>query len=196
LESETKVEEYENRFPTMKEIVNSGKLRPPPNESNSSVHVRTGHSPARTEATLRLPDVLKSADEFWNHRKEPPTLPQSVNNEMSSSFVVQTVLNTIMDPLSKILEFRIEDVLDIQPCISLLDTIPDLCLLGRNKIIASTVEVKKAPKSLRCGKISKDWNGVFGPNTAVAGEVFEQLYLLNINNLGSGGVGLLTTAKE
>ena len=202
-ESQTEKEELKKenetllkRFPTMDEIVNTGKLCPPPNESNSSAHTKTGHRPASTEATLVLPDVLGCADKFWSHRKEPPTFPKSLNSEGSSNLVVYAVLNMIMDPLSNILGFPIHDVLDIQACISLLDAIPDLGLLGPNKIIASAVEIKKEPKLLRSGKKSKEWGDIFGSDTEVAGEVFEQLYLVNSNNLGSGGVGLLTTAEN
>ena len=136
-ELKKKYEENEallKRFPTMDEIVNTGKLCPPPNESNSSAHTKTGHRPTSTEATLVLPDVLGCADKFWSHRKEPPIFPKSLNSEGSSSLVVYAVLNMIMDPLSNILGFPIHDVLDIQACISLLDAIPDLGLLGPNKI--------------------------------------------------------------
>ena len=198
-ESQKKYEENEallKRFPRMDEIVNTRKLCPPPNESNSSAHTKTGHRPASTEATLVLPEVLGCADKFWSHRKEPPTFPKSLNSEGSSSLVVYAVLNMIMDPLSNILGFPIHDVLDIQACISLLDAIPDLGLLGPNKIIASAVEIKKEPKLLRSGTKSTEWGDIFGSDTEVAGEVFEQLYLVNSNNLGSGGVGLLTTAEN
>lgn len=202
-ESQTEKEELKKenetllkRFPTMDEIVNTRKLCPPPNESNSSAHTKTGHRPASTEATLVLPDVLGCADKFWSHRKEPPTFPKSLNSEGSSSLVVYAVLNMIMDPLSNILGFPIHDVLDIQACISLLDAIPDLGLLGPNNIIASAVEIKKEPKLLRSGTKSTEWGDIFGSDTEVAGEVFEQLYLVNSNNLGSGGVGLLTTAEN
>ena len=190
-ELRTENKEYQKKLPTIKDTADMGMLSPPPNESDSSAHTKTGHRPAEVKQTLVLPDELGGADKFWSYRQEPPKFANSINSEVSSSFVVQTVLTFIMGPLSEHLGFQIMDVLDIHACISLLDTIPDLSLLGPNKIIGSSVEIKKDPRTS-----DTQVNQIYGTETQVQGEVYEQLYLVGCNNLGSGSVGLVSTAEH
>lgn len=138
----------------MAKIVKSGKLRPPPNESNSLAHTKTGHPPARTEQTLDLPDELRGANKFWSKHMGPLNLPDYSISEGTSSSVVHTHLNMIMKSLSEHLGFQIKDVF------LLLDTIPDMGFLGQNKIIASKVEIRKDLMAKET-----EWRNIFGSET-------------------------------
>jgi hypothetical protein len=52
----------------------------------------------------------------------------------------------------------------------MMDTAPDIGLkIVANKLLAGTIEGKKHPKN------EKEYERLFGSNTEVAGEVFEQL---------------------
>jgi hypothetical protein len=149
------------------------------NETASSAHTATGHLPAAV-TEMDIPEFTLP-DAFLDFR---PSLrvKSSFDSEPSVSASVEALVSQVIHALG--FKFVLEAELEIP----MMDTIPDVILkLVLNKVLAGTIEVKKHPKTK--GEREK----IFGSNTEVAGEVFEQLFLARANLLGVNSVGLLTT---
>ena len=74
--------------------------------------------------------------------------------------------------------------------VPVIDTAPDLTIIAKaNKTMAGFIEGKKPPRT------NTEENNMFGTDTQVAGEVFEQLFMMKMQNQ-SFAVGLIATKQS
>eukprot|EP00978_Attheya_sp_CCMP212_P037013 scaffold171781_cov44-Attheya_sp.AAC.1 len=169
--------DLENQFPSFRALMKRKLCIQ--NETASSAHTDTGHLPANVN-TMDIPDFTLP-NTFLDFR---PRLREKVSFDSKAS--VSASVEALVGEVIQALGF--EGVLEAELEIPMMDTIPDVILkLVSNKVLAGTIEVKTHPKT------KGEHRKIFGSNTEVSGEVFEQLFLTRANLLGENSVGLLTT---
>ena len=170
-------EEFTTHHPSFREL--KKRKMTIPNETASTAHTDTGHHPAKYDR-MEIPDYTLP-ETLLNFRPMFRGMT-SHDSEPSVSASVNALVREIIYGL------KFEHIVDSQLEVPMMDTVPDVILkVIRNKLLAGTVEVKKDPKS------ASEREKIFGSDTEVAGEVFEQLFLAQANLLGEKSVGLLTT---
>lgn len=166
------------QFKSIKELASSRiKVR---NETASSSHTGTGHVKASYER-MKIPHV-DLPDSFWNHRTEF-AFPDYIDGEPDVNALLKYLMNTVIKALG--LKDYIHSMLDVP----IMDTAADVSLTAKNnKMLCGSVEGKKHPRN------DNECEKIFGSNTEVAGEAFEQLYLVKIQNM-TLAVGLISNLE-
>jgi hypothetical protein len=174
-----KNKQLEAQFPTLREIASKPiHIR---NETDSSAHTKTGHRKA-THTIMNMPPV-NLPDSFWNYRPQYK-FPTSINGEADVNSNLSILIREIANGLG--LEEYFHSMLDVP----VMDTAPDVALITvDNKRMFGVVEGKKAPRTER------EKTKIFGSDTEVAGEAFEQLFLLHLAN-ETFAVGLVATLQS
>ena len=167
---------YKLEFPSLADVARKRiAIR---SETMSSAHTNTGHSPAEYSG-MEIPKVILG-EEFW----QTPTkceFPDHIDSEAEVNGLLVLLLKDIVNALG--LKPHLKAIVDVP----IMDTAPDVAITTfQNKILIGTVEGKKPAR----GKNEHD--AIYGSGTAVAGEVFEQLYLSCMQN-DTFAVGLLST---
>jgi Family of unknown function (DUF5898) len=174
-----RAEQLEAQFPTLGEIAQQKiEIR---NDTASSAHVNAGHKPAHHQKMKNDVPKVELPDTFWNYRTGFSFPIYGINGEPDVSLHVCILLQEIIKALG--LRNDIAAMLDVP----IMDTAPDVTLTTScNKVIMATTEVKKPPRT------PTEKLKIFGSNTAVAGQAFEELYLCTIQNKAFS-VGLIST---
>lgn len=131
---------------------------------------------------MKVPEI-EIDDSFWDERMF------NFEGVIDSEAIVNSHLYQIIRRIIKALGLNshLQVILDVP---TIMDKTPDVSIRTKvNKIIIGTVEGKKPPKGPNG---DEEREKIFGSDTAVAGEVFEQLCVCKIQ-LGADTVGLVST---
>ena len=169
---------FKAQFKSIKELASSQiNVR---NETASSSHTKTGHQKA-IHKIMGIPKV-DLPDSFWNHRTEFK-FPDHIDSEMDVNWMLKRLLDTVAKALG------LQEYIHSMLYVPIMDAAPDVSLVAKNnKMLCGGVEGKKHPRT------DDERQKIFGSNTEVAGEAFEQLYLVKIQNETSA-VGLIATLE-
>ena len=174
----TKKVETAKCFPTFEEVCQTNIfLR---NETDSSAHTSTGHETA-SHKLMEIPSVDVPA-EFWEQRVSLE-LSTIINGEAGVNADLRTLLQDITRALG--LGSHLQSMLDVP----IIDTVPDVTMVSKlNKRMSAVVEGKKPPRT------EMEKSRIFGSGTEVAGESFEQLFLMSMQN-ETFAVGMIATLQ-
>lgn len=142
----------------------------------------TDHQPA-THKPMKVPEIEIDGS-FWNYRPRFQFAGAVIDSEAG----LNAHLNQIMLDIIGALGFgsHLHAMLDVP----IMDTAPDVMIRTQaNKIVIGSLEGKKPPKG---PKRNEELEKIFGSETNVAGEAFEQLCLCKIQ-LRTDTIGLVST---
>jgi Family of unknown function (DUF5898) len=174
-------QKMEAEFPSLGEIARTSiTIR---DETASSNHLNPKVDPAAHKSMAKGLPKVKLPDEFWNCRSDS-LFPQKgiINSESDVNAYMGYLMRTIIKALG--LQEHVSAMLNV----AIMDTAPDVTLATAcSKHIIGTIEAKKPSRT------ASQRNQLFGSDTKVAGQTFEQLFIGCIQNETAFSVGLLCT---